>query len=335
MASITERINNPAKLVQCIQCHNEEEFIGLTLESIYDEVDQIIVIEGAVENRPNATPDGHSIDKTWEIIQDFVKNRDTAKKVLPVRIKKPWKNLEELKQQFINFTSEGDWLVINDADEFYRPEDIRRVRRAIDLYPHAAEFVPTFLHFYRDFCHVAAPAPEWQPQHQRIFKRINGMKYNSHPIVTLPDGHCSYFSNHVQLRRYLLDKFFIFHYGYARLNMDDRMKEKRAYYEKELAKHGAANKEFDTKIKTWLERTEPDNSMLRFPISLHPASALKHPMASYVDSGFAGRSFKAWEEDRLYSKVLANEPYGNIWLCMNNISPPAIPFFHNQITLPN
>lgn len=157
MQSIAERINNPPRLVQCIQAHNEEEFIGLTLASIYNEVDRIIVIEGAVVNRPNQTEEGHSTDRTWEIIEEFVANSDPEGKVIPIRMKKPWDDLEAMKTMFLNLMEEGDWVIINDADEFYRPEDIRRLRVAIDRYPHAHEFVPTFLHFYRDFNHVAVP----------------------------------------------------------------------------------------------------------------------------------------------------------------------------------
>ena len=335
MASIVERINNPPRLVQCIQMHNEAEFAPLVLKSIYNEVDQIIVIEGAVANRPKSTPDGHSTDNTREIIQDFKDKHDPDKKVLYLSIKKPWENLEELKQMFLNLVNDGDWLIINDADEFYQPNDIRRVRKAINLHPHAMEFIPTFLHFYRDFQHVAAPAAEWQPQHQRIFKFVRGMKYNSHPIVTLPDGYCSYFSPHIQHRRYLLNNFFIYHYGYARLNMDSLMLDKKEYYEKELAKHNNANLKFDTKVKEWLARSEPANSILKFPLNLHPEVLKEHPMYNYTDQGFANRDseFKSWEDDRLYSKVLKNEQYGNIWLCMNTIAPPAMGLFHNQINI--
>ena len=131
MQSIAERVNNKPRLVQCVQMHNEEEFAFQVLKSIYDEVDRIIVIEGAVENRPNSTPDGHSTDRTVEIVQDFKANHDPKKKILFVQIKKHWKNLEEIKQTFLDMSFPGDWLIINDADEFYQPADIRRLRKAI------------------------------------------------------------------------------------------------------------------------------------------------------------------------------------------------------------
>lgn len=326
--SIVDRINSPVKIVQCIQCHNEEEFIGLALRSIYNEVDQIIVIEGAVKSRPNSTEDGHSTDKTVDIIKDFKENRDPDKKVLFLQIKRSWNNLEEIKQTFLDLAPEGSVILINDADEFYMPADIQRIRLAFDLQPHMTELIPTFLHFYRDFTHITVPGPEWNTQHQRIFKLQRGMKYNSHPVVTDQYGHCTYFSPHYQHRRFVPAKpIYIYHYGYARNNMDDIMRQKQEYYEKELAGHGAANKKFDQKIKSWIEKTEP---ALFFGDS-HPDIMKEHPMYNYTDGSFP--SCDEWKFDEFYSKAIKGEAMGNIWLCMNGKTQPYINFYHNRLEI--
>lgn len=320
MASIAERVNKPARIVQCIQMHNEEQFAFKVMSHLYEEVDRILVIEGAVANRPNATPDGHSTDKTLEIIRDFKKNHDPKNKVIVITINKPWKDLEAMKQTFLDMSIPGDWILINDADEFYRPEDIRRLRKAIDLNPHACEFVPNFLHFYGNTKQVAVPGPEWQPQHQRFFKYVRGMKYNSHPVVTDPAGHCTYFSSHYQHRRVMLNDFFIYHYGYARNNMNETMQRKKEYYDKELAKHNNANQKFDQKVKDWIENSEP---VLDYDGS-HPVD-----LSDCTSTEQRGAIVGKWTEDKFYSKVLANEPYGNIWLCMTHQSHPFMSHYHN------
>lgn len=326
MASIVERINTPIRLVQCIQMFNEEEFAPLVLASIYDEVDQIIVIEGAVGERDDATEDGHSTDRTLEILKDFKENKDPDNKIQLISIKRAWKSLEEMKQTFLDLTSKGDWLIINDADEFYRPEDIRRVRVAIDRHPHASEFVPLFLHFYRDFSHVAVPGPEWQPQHQRIIKNMGGMKYNSHPVATMIDGHCSYFSSWMQPRRFMIKDLFVFHYGYARSGMDDIMKSKQAYYEKELAKHGGANKKFDEKVQAWIDRTEP---VMYFGGLQHPDVMYKHPLASHTTLKKA--ETPDWTESEIYEASLTGKPIPNIWLCMTQQAQPRMSVYSNMV----
>ena len=334
MGSIGERVNKPPRLVQCIQMHNEEEFAPLVLRSIYDEVDQIIVIEGAVENRPNSTEDGHSTDRTVEIIEDFRDNHDPENKVMFIKINKPWRDLEEMKNTFLDMCMPGDWIIINDADEFYRPEDIRRVRKAIDLYPHATEFVPLFLHFYRDFGHVAVPGPEWQPQHQRVFKLQPNMRYHSHPVASDAAGRCTYFSPEYQHRRVMLNDFFVFHYGYARVGMDEVMKEKQAYYEKELKKHGDANKAFDQKVVDWNEGTEP---CVLFD-GEHPEAVRDYPMFDFRDEKFDlceghPEEIDSWKDIAPYKQALAGEPYGNIWLCMTRQSQPHMNQYHNGVTI--
>lgn len=331
MQSIADRVNNPAKIVQCIQMHNEEEFAPIVLSSIYNEVDKIIVIEGAVTNRPNATPDGHSTDKTLEIIKNFKANKDPLNKITLISINRPWKNLEQMKQTFLDVSSHGDWMLINDADEIYRPEDIKRLRKAIDLNPHACEFVPNFLHFYRDFYHVAVPGPEWQPQHQRIFKYARGMKYNSHPVVTDPAGHCTYFSHHYQNRRIMLNDFWIFHYGYARSNMNEIMKTKQQYYEKELAAHNEANKKFDQKVIDWFNLSEP----VLYYDGQHPKAMESHSLFGKLDPVFerTQSTLPCWRDDPFYSQVLSNKEYGNIWLCMTRQSQPHMGHYHNGMTV--
>ena len=333
MQSIAERVNTPARLVQCIQMHNEEEFAFTVLSSIYDDVDRIIVIEGAVENRPNATETGHSTDMTVKILQDFKKNHDPDNKLLIISINRPWENLEAMKQTFLDMSVPGDWLVINDADEFYRPEDIRRLRKAIELEPHAQEFVPNFLHFYGDCFHVAVPGPEWQPQHQRIFKYVRGMKYNSHPVVTDPAGHCTYFSPHYQHRRYMLNDFFIYHYGYARRNMNRIMEEKQEYYEKELAGHGAANEKFDQKVQAWFDDTEP---VLEYSGPNPFLDLFKPEPGIPLPSVITNKELNVvgdWSNDPFYSKVLSNESYGNIYLCMTGQAAPGMQHYHNGLTV--
>jgi glycosyltransferase involved in cell wall biosynthesis len=310
--------------------HNEEEFAEAVLSSIYDEVDRILVIEGAVENRPGATEDGHSTDRTLEILKDFKANRDPDNKLVIITISKFWKNLEEMKQTFLDMSIPGDWIIINDADEFYRPEDIRRLRQAIELEPHACEFVPNFLHFYGDYNYVAVPGPEWQPQHQRVFKYVRGMKYHSHPVVTDPGGQCTYFSPHYQPRRVMLNDFFIYHYGYARINMNDIMTQKQEYYRDELAKHGGADKKFDQKVEDWFAATEP---VLEYD-GEHPEAVQSLLFENKKLSLYHhGKVIGNWKENTFYKKVLANEEYGNIYLCMTQQSAPYMQHYHNGITI--
>lgn len=331
MDRIVERINKPARITLAIQAHNEENLIEGAIKHLYDEVDRIIVIEGAVENRLNQTPDGHSTDRTADIIKEIKKSFDLKKKIVFIQIKRPWKSLEELKQTFFDMSNDGDYILICDADERYNPKDIARLRTLIDREPNISEVVPLFLHFYRDFEHIAVPASEWQPQHQRFFKYERGMTYKSHPVATDSNGRCTYFSPEYQHRRFILNNFYVWHYGYARPNMDAIMRDKQAYYGKELQKLNA-NKAFDQKVNEFLNKTEDLSKIAYYPLELHPECMKRHFMASYKESFYEGKSFKSWTEFEPYKSDVAHKDYGNIWLWMQGLNP-RMPFFSNSIII--
>jgi hypothetical protein len=328
MDEIAEVVLYQPKIVQCIQCFNEEEFIEYTLRSIYNAVDHIRVVEGAVGNQINATPDGHSTDKTVEIIRNFMEHDDPDGKVQLIQIDRPFKDLEEMKQKFLAYAIKGEWLLINDCDEFYKPEDITLLRKAIEWQPTASEFVPMFLHFYRDFQHIAKPASEWQPQHQRFFRFVSGMKYTSHPVVTDKDNQCTYFSPHYQYRRFIIPDWYVWHYGYARPNMNSVMENKKNYYEKELAKHGGANKPFEVKANMFLNRTENLDDFCSYPLELHPEIMQNHPESEGIDEEWYGKKIQDWKSVEPYS--LKEVP--NIFLWMTGLNP-RMAWFSNQITL--
>lgn len=326
MRSISDRINNPVRLVKLLQAHNEAEFINLNLKNCYDEFDKILVIEGAVQSRPNSTEKGWSIDGTTDLINDFKKNNDSQNKVQIIRLNKPWKHLEEIKQTFIDLTRPDDILIIQDADEFYLPEDLKRVRLIYDLFPHTSEIIISFLHFYGDFKSIAKPGPEWNPQHQRIIKHPGyGSKYNSHPVLTAPDGQCTYFSPYYQHRRVVpISPIHIWHYGYARNNMDQVMEQKKKYYEQELVKHNNANKKFDEKIEAWYNNTEPTLSFN----GRHPKELEQHPGFDKINP--KGKIVGSWSNDPFYSNPGL---CGNIWLCMTKQSQPYMNFYHNGVNI--
>lgn len=289
------------KLVKCIGCHNEAGWIEHVLKNNYTEFDIIRVVEGAVEGRPKSTPDGHSTDNTLDIIRSFP---DPDGKIELFQLHRPFKSLEEQKQIFLDVASEGEWLFIVDADEFYLDDDIRRARVAIHKNPTATEIIPTFLHFYRDFFHVRAPHPEWQPQHQRIIKYIAGMRYHTHPVATMPDGKCSYFTPEIQPHRYTMPNLYIYHYGHAKGKEFHEMKAE--FYRKELEKYegrgGSAAAEFDIKLDEFVNHKESLDDILDYG-GEHPSSLADHPLRWEVAECYLGNTnIKDWKEDKVYSK---------------------------------
>jgi len=319
---ILDELEMRPKLVQCIQAHNEEHLIQYTMGSIYDAVDKILVIEGATIARPNRTEDGHSVDATVEKILEFIEHNDPDDKVELIQQDRPFVDLEEIKNTFLRFLDEGDWMIINDVDEFYRPEDIHRLRELIDIYPQAREFVPLFLHFYRDMMHIKKADPEHQPQHQRIIKYYKGMHYRAHPVMSYPNAFCSYFDDSVQPYRFVLNDMYIWHLGF--IKDPEEQKAKAKFYEEELAKHGDRGVESHLeKTEQYLNHTEDLTTIARytgvFPQGLH---ALMHAQldedAPYIlkvingwhDPFYHDKQFDEWDNTQPY--CLAKVP--QIWV---------------------
>lgn len=162
-----------------------------------------------------------------------------------------------------NFCDALGMICVHNCDEFYRPEDIRRIRDLTYIYPDAREFVPLFLHFYRDVKHIKKPDEENQPQHQRIIKYTHGMHWKSHPVMTYPEGFCSYFTPEIQPMRRVLNDMYVWHLGFVK--SDDEVRSKAEFYEQELAKHGDRGVEaHNEKTTEFLTFTEDLNTIARY-----------------------------------------------------------------------
>lgn len=277
----------PIRLVKCLAVHNEEGWVEANLANNYSEFDVIRVVEGAVQGRPGSTEDGHSTDATLERIRNFP---DPDGKIELITIDRYFKSLEEQKQLFIEFAQEGDWLFIVDCDEFYMEGDVAKIRQHILRHPAASEFIPLFLHFYRDFHHIKAPHPEWQVQHQRIIRYRPGLKYHTHPVATDAQGKCTYFSPEYQSLRYTIP-IYIYHYGHAKGKEFHRMKQE--FYKSELEKFKLedgtdASVKFDEKFLEFVNETEDDRTILYFD-GPHPEAAKKLPPWGYMAPTYSKR----------------------------------------------
>lgn len=303
MLDIIEEVNykyaEPV-LVKCLAVHNEEDWVEHNLANCYDEFDIIRVVEGAVHGRPGSTDTGHSTDRTQELIRNFP---DPDNKIEFITQDRFFKSLEEQKQTFLDLANEGEWLFIIDCDEFYLDGEINRVREAIRNRPTASEIIPTFLHFYRDFKHIKAPHPEWQPQHQRIIRYQPGLRYRTHPVATDKNGRCTYFDGSYQTKRYTMPGLYIFHYGHAKGKEFHQMKQE--FYKSELEKFNLADgtnasDKFDEKFVEFMEYKEPLDTILEYNDE-HPAAITNHPVAQQAEQFYEDKSFVDWKDNFVYA----------------------------------
>jgi len=305
--AITEALDYQPRIVQCIQACNEEKLIEACMLQVYDKVDKIIVIEGAVQNKVDAgqaTADGHSLDRTVEIIEDVKKNKDPDRKITFVRIDRPWQDLEELKNTFFQYMQNGDWMLITDADEFIMPDVVDKLRKAISVEPWATEFVPAgFYHFWRDACHIRRPSGDWGQQHQRFIRFQPGLNYQNHPVARDMNGVCTYFDPRYLGRRMVLPEFIVYHYSYCRDSVED-IRQKKEFYDQELGqdKHGDVGAYArGGQTDEYINQTEDLTSVLFFD-GEHPSIMQEHEITQKKDAFLdAQEDFEHYELAEPYS----------------------------------
>lgn len=108
---------------------SESFWITENLRQHYDLADEIVIVEGAVPQaiRNNmATKEGLSNDDTRQKIVKFITEEDPAGKVRYVPLGGVM-NRNRLRQACLN-TCTKDWILIIDADEFYRKEDFQELK---------------------------------------------------------------------------------------------------------------------------------------------------------------------------------------------------------------
>lgn len=113
---------------------NGEPFTRYNLRALYPFAHQIIVAEGASPKASHAaTPAGHSLDGTLEVLRRFKAEEDPEDKLVIVTAEDEghrdgfWPGEKDQQSQAYAKRATGDWLWQIDIDEFYHPDDIARV----------------------------------------------------------------------------------------------------------------------------------------------------------------------------------------------------------------
>jgi glycosyltransferase involved in cell wall biosynthesis len=124
-----------------------EKLFTAQLEHLYNLSDEILITEGATKVTSNhywdgdtswATHDGHSTDKTIEFIKDYP---DPDRKITLITKEGFWNGKTEMCNTWAEKAT-GDYLWQIDSDEFYKEEDIVKIKYILE------NFHPTAVHFY-------------------------------------------------------------------------------------------------------------------------------------------------------------------------------------------
>ena len=226
----TEVIGVSDTLVGIVMGYNELEMLHYSIPSVYDVMDRIVFIEGAVEAR---YPTPHSTDDSIEWIESI----DKDNKITIVQNDGYWKSYEHQKNQITNHVHIGEWIVIIDADEVYDPDSIRSLRKVMAARPQYEDYVPIFIDFVGDFKHIRRPRPhKFNITHQRILKMRAGYHW-SHHHPTACDSSCrdTVWDPIYYDRRIVIPDLYIYHL--SNIKPKETIIDKHTYYYKTFDKN--------------------------------------------------------------------------------------------------
>lgn len=207
---------------------NGEPFTRYNLRSLYPFAHEIIVIEGASPKAASiATPDGHSQDRTLEVLRRFKKEEDPEEKLIVVTAEDHgypngfWPGEKDEQSQAYAQRATGDYLWQIDIDEFYNPGTIRQVISLVASNPSITQLNIPQLNFWGSFDYLVDGIFLRQFYQDlgygvpRVFRWAPGCRYITHrpPTVVDPKGQDLRGGNWVLGRELEQKGIYCFHYG--------------------------------------------------------------------------------------------------------------------------
>ena len=192
------------KLSACWIVRNEERDLGLSIESVKNAVDELIVV------------DTGSTDGTIELARSF------GAKVF----EQPWADDFSAPRNFAIEHAIGNWIVFLDADEYFAYP--KKVRKAIEKFAiKDAIMIPRInIDVENDNREITR---DWNP---RIFRRAPNLRYRGliHENITNLVGELKYV--------FADDRLMTYHTGYSSARIESKLRRNLAMIEIEMKRYG-------------------------------------------------------------------------------------------------
>ena len=176
---------------------NGAPFTRYCLRALYPFAHEIIVVEGGHEDTHTvATPGGHSLDETLDVLRRFCAEEDPQHKVTIVTRDGFWPKKDELgrcktaQSRAYAERATGDYLWQVDIDEFYLADDMRRVLEMLACDPEitSVSFHQRTFWGSPDIEVHGWPLRRGADEYHRLFKWAPGYRYVTHQPPTVVDA---------------------------------------------------------------------------------------------------------------------------------------------------
>lgn len=152
-----------------VMVKNEEEYVGYSIMSMYDYVEEILVV------------DGGSTDGTVGIINEIINRYDKDKKIIFWEDLRPKKELIHVRTDMIK-KCRGKWILRLEGDEVYSDFNAKQLRKFVekDLKDSKAKSIGWPYHFFVENLNIRVPIGEPHTLATIMIKNEEGMHADHH-----------------------------------------------------------------------------------------------------------------------------------------------------------
>ena len=226
---------------------NGEPFTRYCVKQLYPHAHEIIIVEGGSEKAKHICPDGKSNDGTLEVLYDLKKNEDPEDKIVIITKDSFWNDKDEQSQAYADKAT-GDYLWQVDIDEFYKDEDILKIRTLLadnSLIDTISFRQITFWSGLKYWCNGVYLTTVNASEYHRLFKWRDNYKYIAHRPPTVVDEKGKNLRTKGWLSADIGEKENIYLYHYSLL-FPKQVKEKCKYY-------STPGESYKTNMDLWAE----------------------------------------------------------------------------------
>jgi GT2 family glycosyltransferase len=165
--------NIDGKVVGCVICCNEEEFLEASVKSASSIVDNWVFVVGGNEYAYKAgmcDKKGYPKDSTLDIATSLAGKYDGTVIKPPGRL---WKDKVEMRNAYVPHLKSGDWMFMLDGDEVYKENQLWRVAELMQSYE---VLIMQFWVFWNNINTVGTGTWESCPQ-ERVVRWEKGYGY--------------------------------------------------------------------------------------------------------------------------------------------------------------
>ena len=264
---------------------NAMDYLPTIVKNIYDHVDQIIIVEGAVKDFGyKNTNNWHSTDGTYEWLTDDDKLYDPYGKISIVVTDRPWANKIEMQNQIASRVN-GDIYIKMDSDEVWDISTLNDVVKYMSEHRDVDIIKMPFVHLWTSFNYEAKDAGgKWGTKHPRVWRWRNGFRHLKS---------FNYFVDTRKDNRNVSETYYrvvewnggsIYHFGYVRTKQ--RVDEKLYYYKSRGIEKTVDVHVYD-KWEKLGDRTQPTQNVrswaVEFDKHVLPHIIRKHPYWDIYD----------------------------------------------------